>query len=325
MEAAGQQHGYDDLPFIGAARRDVKHAIVAVLSKTWPLKAKQVYRLVEKGEREITYQGVHKALKQLVAEGAVSETPEGYELSMQWVQMLREALSKISNEYSGKGNVRLGTLNKAKISLKPFAVLEALLATKQLVWEPDNFFLVGNRVHIISSPFMVYLGKILHEEGRDWLMYHIARRKIPGWLSSAQKKTGIDIRSISEVSAHGGDMFAFMGWGSVDIMQMETTPPKITLVMESSPVAREFIKHYGKTNCPVDDFVRGVFAGTYQGPFQEPTLEFVETKCLAMGDSHCEFLGMPRASFNLKDKNILRQIGSEADVKNMEKLLARRQ
>ena len=38
---------------------------------------------------------------------------------------------------------------------------------------------------------------------------------------------------------------------------------------------------------------------------------------------HCEFVGMPRKMFNLKDKEIVRQIGSDADVRRMEKELER--
>ena len=123
----------DVLPFLGASRRDLRHRIISVLAEKWPLKAKQVYKLVERGSPGITYQGVHKALKQLVEEGAVSEREEGYELSMGWVQGLKEALAHVSSAYAGTDKMKADKLmGEGKISSRPFSLLE-MMASKKLI------------------------------------------------------------------------------------------------------------------------------------------------------------------------------------------------
>ncbi|MDO8340308.1 MAG: hypothetical protein Q7T16_06655 [Candidatus Burarchaeum sp.] len=313
----------EPLPFLGVGRHDLRHAVVSVLAEKWPLKAKQVFKLVEKDRADISYQGVHKALKQLVEEGAVSETVEGYELSMRWVQGLREALTRVSSKYSGAGRLRIENMSgNAKFSSRLFSLLENMISKKQIVWEPGTIFLFGNRVHLFPSAFMVHLAKSLHEEGRDWMQYRAARKLGIEWMSTALKSLDAPA-TINEATAHGSDILSFAGWISFDISHIETNPPKITLTGENSSFAREYLKQYGKTDFPVDHFLRGCFSGGYVTVFQEPSLEFVETKCLAKGDRYCEFVGMPRKMFNLKDKNVARQIGSDADVRRMESELAK--
>ena len=168
----------------------------------------------------------------------------------------------------------------------------------------------------------MHFTKILHEKECEWIFYQTSRKTGSEWVDGVQKKTGM--RSINELTAHAGDILSFGGWGSLDITHMETNPAKVVFAVENSPVAREYVKRYGIADYPVDIFLSGGLAGGFSIPFQEPTLEFIETKCLAKGDRHCEFLGMPRAHFNLKDKSIARQIGSDADVKRMERELAKR-
>lgn len=65
----------------------VKIEIVFVLSNGVPLTAKQLFaKIAKRGNLGVTYQAVHKALKELANSGVVTERKKGYRLSEKWVQ-----------------------------------------------------------------------------------------------------------------------------------------------------------------------------------------------------------------------------------------------
>jgi len=45
----------------------------------------------------------------------------------------------------------------------------------------------------------------------------------------------------------------------------------------------------------------------------EPTFECVETQCKAMGSENCVFELRKRSEFDLKDKEVIRQIGRKGE------------
>ncbi len=79
-----------------------KDLIVHLLLQEHPITAKKVYNRLRIGAgKNITFQGVYKALMELVEEGVVVKNPENeYELSIEWVFALKKFVEKAEKEYS---------------------------------------------------------------------------------------------------------------------------------------------------------------------------------------------------------------------------------
>lgn len=82
------------LPFL-KSKKDTRALVIDVLTKKWPLSAKEIYKQTS-NEANITYQAVHKALKQLEDEKLVVKNDSVYELNNEWVAQLKELADDIN-------------------------------------------------------------------------------------------------------------------------------------------------------------------------------------------------------------------------------------
>ena len=83
-------------------RPTVRIEIVYVLSNGVPLTAKQLYsKIVKRGNLSITYQAVHKALKDLLKTGVVTINKKGYRLSEKWIQKWHSDAKATAMSHSG--------------------------------------------------------------------------------------------------------------------------------------------------------------------------------------------------------------------------------
>lgn len=84
------QGGLNRLDVLPVTRKEVKDAVIRVLMAEWPLNAKKVFSEVKKvHDGTSTYQGVHKALKQLESQQIVLEERRQYTLNPNWVLDLK--------------------------------------------------------------------------------------------------------------------------------------------------------------------------------------------------------------------------------------------
>ncbi|MBU0662074.1 hypothetical protein KJ891_01310, partial [Candidatus Micrarchaeota archaeon] len=75
------------IPKINGGAKSTRDAIISLLSSKWPLSAKEIYgRLAREHGFEGTYQAVHKAIAQALAEGVVVREGKGYSLSKEWIE-----------------------------------------------------------------------------------------------------------------------------------------------------------------------------------------------------------------------------------------------
>ena len=58
--------------------KSVKDCIISILSAEWPLSAKKIYNRIKSGGAEVSYQAVHKALKELSGKGILEKEDKGY-------------------------------------------------------------------------------------------------------------------------------------------------------------------------------------------------------------------------------------------------------
>ncbi|HIH20773.1 TPA: hypothetical protein HA244_05895 [Candidatus Micrarchaeota archaeon] len=86
-------------------KADTRDAIVTTLAEKWPLSAKEVYSEVKENQGlNITYQGIHKVLNQLVDERTVVIQDRKYLLSAEWVKTLKKFAETAEKNYLKEKN-----------------------------------------------------------------------------------------------------------------------------------------------------------------------------------------------------------------------------
>lgn len=98
-------------------RKGVKSAIVEILSMQWPLSLKALhYLLYRKYALNVSYQAVHKAVKQLVEDRVIERDGRFYCLNRCWISKVKNFGRDIDLAYSCK-----------RIPVNEFEVVASLL------------------------------------------------------------------------------------------------------------------------------------------------------------------------------------------------------
>lgn len=88
------------LPCIQKKQADTRDHIVSILTENWPLTTKTIYSLLTKRQGiEITYQGVQKTLKQLLAQGIITHQNKKYYLNSEWIQQVKKFVVNFEENY----------------------------------------------------------------------------------------------------------------------------------------------------------------------------------------------------------------------------------
>src|SRR3989338_258087 len=88
------------IPFKSPSKPNVKDLIIQALSEEWPLTAKQIYiKIRNKTPTPITYQGVHKAVKQLEESGVLKRADNKYRVDLEWLKSIRAFSELVQRKY----------------------------------------------------------------------------------------------------------------------------------------------------------------------------------------------------------------------------------
>jgi len=85
------------------AERSVKNHIVEILGVQWPLSIKKIFNRVKKLGVSVTYQAVHKSIKQLEKEGIIKKENGSYFLNKKWIKNMHVKFRDIEENYSDNG------------------------------------------------------------------------------------------------------------------------------------------------------------------------------------------------------------------------------
>lgn len=155
----------------------MRDLIVLILSEEWPLTAKGIYtKLIRTYAVSCSYQAVHKTIKHLVKDGVLIQKPEGYLVSVSWLESISAFSSRVkrnygfgvvSKEHTAKyftsknylSNYRVQLENILKREVGDFPVLDCFelinskygeritlgkrLSKKKLLDKKENFLLLG--------------------------------------------------------------------------------------------------------------------------------------------------------------------------------------
>ncbi len=81
--------------------KSLKENVILVLSRKWPLTAKRIYNEIKK-ETSVSYQAVHKALKELAGENIIKEQGRQYQLNEAWIEQKRTFFENLFKYYKVK-------------------------------------------------------------------------------------------------------------------------------------------------------------------------------------------------------------------------------
>ena len=92
------------MPIPSLSNSPTKENIIELLSREWPLTAKKIYRRVVKNYKtSITYQGVHKALRELIGNNILQKSKSGYFINKEWVAKMGEFSHALKDKLEHKG------------------------------------------------------------------------------------------------------------------------------------------------------------------------------------------------------------------------------
>jgi predicted transcriptional regulator len=88
------------LPCIQKKQADTRDHIVSILMENWPLTTKTIYSLLTKRHgQSLTYQAVHKTVKQLLQQGIVVHYNKKYYLNSEWIQQVKKFVLNFEENY----------------------------------------------------------------------------------------------------------------------------------------------------------------------------------------------------------------------------------
>lgn len=74
--------------------------ILLILSEEFPLNAKEIFlRVKRRNGREVTYQAVHKTLKQLLEQKILIKEKNGYRIAKEWVEQAKEYIKLVESTF----------------------------------------------------------------------------------------------------------------------------------------------------------------------------------------------------------------------------------
>jgi hypothetical protein len=237
-------------PLTNARHKDARSLIVETLSREWPLTAKQVFASLNTSAHAPTYQGVHKALVQLEADGVVEKAAKGYSLSKTWLSQTSDRLNELKMKYASmeetiSGDVLYLTFNNA------FEVDQFLVAwAKKLhLTKKDKMVLQWNHFWIpLFFPRQTYLEMKEFFESCDPYAITSANTVLDKWCAYYWEKAGLKKR-LGVKSKYSSDVIAVR-----DIVVQVFYPQKLLDKINKVYISVKNIEEFD-----ADIFFNGVF------------------------------------------------------------------
>lgn len=80
-------------------KRSLRDAIIGTLSAEWPLTTRRIYHHLRAAGFEVSYQAVHKTIKNMVSEEVLAKDGKEYRISLGWTERVEQFTQTIRNIY----------------------------------------------------------------------------------------------------------------------------------------------------------------------------------------------------------------------------------
>jgi len=177
---------------------------------------------------------------------------------------------------------------------------DKFIFTGQIKFKDSNFFLIDIPILILPAELLAdLLFYSSHEQGKQ--IYSSVKKSVKAFLPALQAKP--KYKGISLVN-FVFDFFSSSGFGKLNLVNFDEEKKRAIILVSSSPFS-SFFKN--KSKKPIDHILRGVIAGAFSYAF-EKDFDCVETKCVSMSSSRCEFIVNSNSEFDFSKKNTQNQI-----------------
>jgi len=93
---------------INPENTSTKQKIIIILTDEWPLTAKKIYnRLQKEFKTTVTYQAIHKIIKELVAENIITKNGNLYKLNIEWIQNSKRLMAELEKRYLQNQKIKI--------------------------------------------------------------------------------------------------------------------------------------------------------------------------------------------------------------------------
>lgn len=94
------------IPQLNTKQNTTKDAIISILSQEWPLSTKEIYsRTRRQLSLSVSYQAIHKTIKQLEENGIISKAGLKYELNRGWISNIKKFSTNLEKLYNKEGMI----------------------------------------------------------------------------------------------------------------------------------------------------------------------------------------------------------------------------
>lgn len=190
--------------FLGAS--PTKSNIIEILSKKWPLGAKKIYgELTRNYHLLITYQAVHKALKELTENKTLEKKREGYLINREWVTKLGDFSEKLTAEledFEQKREVKM--IQKIKFNNHREFIKFHREFMEEIVKKEKKLKMVFYYRHVpspnvMSNEELERMRKIMPKI--SWTILSKKDTAVGRWLAKQWKRMGVEVKLGVDISA----------------------------------------------------------------------------------------------------------------------------
>ncbi len=183
--------------------------------------------------------------------------------------------------------------------LNPF--YDKFIFTSNFKYRANNFFLLDLPVAISPTAPLVHISA-RDDEMINRVLYISTKEAT---IKDVIPLLKLDFRARFDGSLKlFGNFLSSSGWGEISMVDVCPKKAHAIVGVRNSPIASRLKK---KAKNPADHILRGYFAGLFTKAFGKD-VDCVELKCIALGDSSCEFIIKPRVEFSKDKPRSMRQL-----------------
>ncbi len=163
----------------------LKNIIINLLALKSPQNTNDLHKLIKKDFKlNLSYQAIHKTIKQLVKEKCLLEHQKNYSINPEWIKEVSNFVKKIEAGVQGKKFITQTTINKSKSKLDVIIAREGILRDK----------LRDQELHLLIKEFI----PILKEEHKVHNIFHKPVEEVLTYLLNIQKEHELFIALIDD-------------------------------------------------------------------------------------------------------------------------------
>jgi predicted hydrocarbon binding protein len=191
-----------------------------------------------------------------------------------------------------------------------FDLAKKLMMARQIKMDKGSLILLEQKMVMCPAVTFVFLPSLVGDNDIGKHIYYACKlADEQGFTKGIRKRYGLE----------GGKLIQWManiamlgGWGDIQVMKLDMKQKRAIVQARNSPIALQYPPSKS-SKVPVDHIMRGYMAGAAEVAFGTPT-DFIETKCQAMGDPHCEFIAKPTDEFDKSDPRVQSQLDLTGEI-----------